>query len=169
MRLFIAINFDENIKDTLIELQSDLMRCGVDGNFTRAENLHMTLAFIGEYDDPEAVLEVMKKVPLRSFSIRIKDYRPFKDMYFADLEESEELRSYVNRLRAALLEEEIPFDRKKFVPHITLVRKAARTKMLPMPEFHESDTMRVNGISLMKSERGKHGMIYTEIGYATAF
>ena len=168
MRLFIAINFDENIKDTLIELQSDLMQSGISGNFTRLENLHMTLAFIGEYDDPKAVLDVMKKVPLRSFTISIKDYRPFKDMYFADISESQELHSYVKRLRAALLDNEIPFDRKKFLPHVTLVRNSKRSEILPMPVFSESDSMRVRGISLMKSERAKHGMKYTEIGYVTA-
>ena len=168
MRLFIAINFDKNIKDALIELQSDLMQSGISGNFTRPENLHMTLAFIGEYDDPEAVLDVMRKVPLRSFSISIKDYRPFKDMYFADISESEELHHFVKQLRATLLDNEIPFDRKKYIPHVTLVRNAKRSTILPMPEFTETDSMRVNGISLMKSERGKHGMIYTEIGYVTA-
>ena len=169
MRLFIAINFDENFKDALTGIQDDLMRCGVEGNYTREENLHMTLAFIGEFDDPEAVLEVMKKVPLRGFSIKLNDYRPFRDMYFAEIEDNEDLRNYVKRLRAALLEEEIPFDRKKFMPHVTLVRKATRTKKIPMPEFDGEEAMRVKGISLMKSERGKHGMIYTEIGYATAF
>ncbi len=169
MRLFIAINFDENIKDALAEMQDDLMQCGIEGSYTVAENLHMTLAFIGEYDDPEGVLEIMKNVPLRSFSIKLKGYRPFKDMYFADIEENDDLRAYVKRLRAALLDNDIPFDRKKFVPHVTLVRRATRTKPVPLPEFNEPETMRVHGISLMKSERGKHGMIYTEIGYATAF
>lgn len=169
MRLFIAICFDENMLDALTEIQDDLMRCGVKGNYTSRENLHMTLAFIGEYDDPEQIEEVMKKLPLRSFSIKLKGYRPFKDMFFADLEENESLHDYVKRLRKALLDEEIPFDRKKFLPHVTLVRKADRTKgNIFLPEFQESESMRVNGISLMKSERGKHGMIYTEIGYVRA-
>lgn len=169
MRLFIAICFDENMLDSLTEIQDDLMRCGVKGNYTLRENLHMTLAFIGEYDDPEQIVEVMQKIPLRSFSVKLSGFRPFKDMYFADLEENENLKDYVKRLRKALLDEEIPFDRKKFVPHVTLVRKANRTTgSILLPEFQESDSMRVNGISLMKSERGKHGMIYTEIGYVRA-
>lgn len=169
MRLFIAINFEEDFRDALIDIQDDLMRCGVEGNYTAPENLHMTLAFIGEWDDPEGVLEVMKSVPMRSFSIVLKGYGPFKDMIFADIEENEDLRAYVKRLRTALTENEIPFDRKKFLPHVTLVRKAHRVKGAPLPEFDEAETMRVRGISLMKSERGIHGMVYTEIGYATAF
>lgn len=170
MRLFIAICFDENMLDSLVEIQDDLVRSGVKGNYTPRENLHMTLAFIGEYDDPEQIEEVMRNVPLRSFSVKLSGYQPFKDMFFANFEENENLRDYVKRLRKALLDEEIPFDRKKFLPHVTLVRRAECTKDKSLlPEFQESEPMRVNGISLMKSERGKHGMVYTEIGYVRAF
>ena len=101
--------------------------------------------------------------------MKLNGFRPFKDMFFADFEENENLRDYVKRLRKALLDEGIPFDRKKCLPHVTLVRKADCTKEKAfMPEFQESDPMRVNGISLMKSERGQHGMVYTEIGYVRA-
>ena len=169
MRLFIAICFDENMMDSLVEIQDDLMRCGVEGNYTPRENLHMTLAFIGDYDDPEQVTEVIQKVPFRSFSVKLSGYAPFKDMIFANFEDNENLRDYVKRLRKALLDEEIPFDRKKFLPHVTLTRKAECTKGKAfLPEFQDSESMRVNGISLMKSERGKHGMVYTEIGYVRA-
>ncbi len=169
MRLFIAICFDENMLDSLTEIQDDLLRSGVKGHYTPRENLHMTLAFIGDYDDPEQIVEVMQKVPLRTFSIKLGGFGPFRDMFFAELEANENLRDYVKRLRAALLEEGIPFDRKKFLPHVTLIRKAdcTRGKEL-LPEFQESEPMRVNGISLMKSERGRHGMVYTEIGYVRA-
>ena len=169
MRLFIAICFDENMLDALTEIQDDLRKCGVRGGFTPRENLHMTLAFIGDYDDPEQVVEVMQKVPLRSFSVKLSGYRPFKDMIFAELEENADLRDYVKRLRSALLDEEISFDRKKFMPHVTLIRRAECTKGKAfLPEFTDGESMRVSGISLMKSERGKHGMIYTEIGYVRA-
>ena len=67
------------------------------------------------------------------------------------------------------LDEEIPFDRKKFLPHVTLTRKAECTKGKAfLPAFQDSESMRVNGISLMKSERGKHGMVYTEVDYVRA-
>ena len=76
----------------------------------------------------------------------------------------------MKRLRAALLDEEIPFDRKKFLPHVTLIRKADCTKGKAfLPEYLGGVSMKVNGISLMKSERGRHGMVYTEIGYVRAF
>jgi 2'-5' RNA ligase len=170
MRLFIAINFDEKMTDALIEMQDDLMRCGVNGNFTREENLHMTLVFIGESDEAEKIEDIMRDVPLRSFTIKVSGMRRFKDMVFANVVENPDLNDYVKRLRHALSDNDISFDRKKFMSHITLVRRASGAKEIPMQsDENVEELMRVNGISLMKSEQGKHGMVYTEIGYVRAF
>ena len=71
------------------------------------------------------------------------------------------LMSVVRRIRRALAESEIPFDRKRFSPHITLIRKASGK----MPGIQvQPVTMTVSTISLMRSDRGRNGMIYTELG-----
>ena len=167
MRLFIAIILDENMTDALIEMQDDLMRSGIKGHFTRPENLHMTLAFIGENDEPEKIEEIMRDVPLRSFSIKVSGTRLFMDMVFANVLDNPDLHDYVKRLRRALSDNDIVFDRKKFMSHITLVRRASGNREFPIQTDAEiEETMRVKGISLMKSEQGKHGMIYTGLGAA---
>ena len=48
MRLFIAINLSDAMKDSLISTQNALYDRGVRGNYTPEENQHLTLAFIGE-------------------------------------------------------------------------------------------------------------------------
>ncbi len=61
----------------------------------------------------------------------------------------------------ALAANEIPVDRKRFLPHITLIRKASRDAAgIPITP----ETMTVRTISLMSSKRGRNGMIYTEVG-----
>ncbi|MDR1042323.1 MAG: RNA 2',3'-cyclic phosphodiesterase, partial [Clostridiales Family XIII bacterium] len=50
MRLFIAINFSEEIKDALCETIADLRDASRRGRYTHRDNLHLTLAFIGESD-----------------------------------------------------------------------------------------------------------------------
>ena len=60
MRLFIAIQFEDEILDALTDFQGDLNAQGVTGNYTKRENLHITLAFIGEYGNPDDVLEAME-------------------------------------------------------------------------------------------------------------
>lgn len=63
MRLFIAINFNEDVIEDLVRLQAEFKRCRVAGNFTKPENLHLTLVFIGEYGNPDDILDVMETVP----------------------------------------------------------------------------------------------------------
>ena len=48
MRLFYAITFDENVRRKLAGIQDALRVQAVRGNFTLFENLHLTVAFIGE-------------------------------------------------------------------------------------------------------------------------
>ena len=75
-----------------------------------------------------------------------------------------ELENYVRRLRKALSDHGIPFDRKKFSPHITLIRKVSfRNGSLELPESLSKLPVGINKVSLMRSERGKKGMIYTEL------
>ncbi|MBP3802670.1 MAG: hypothetical protein J6I76_02050 [Oribacterium sp.] len=80
MRLFIAININENVKYALLKMQNDLKRCGIKGSFTREENLHMTLAFIGENDDPGKIEKIMRNVSFKAFPIRLSGFRLFKDI-----------------------------------------------------------------------------------------
>ena len=60
MRLFIAIQLSGEIRNGLSAVRTYLKDHGVRGNYTKTENLHLTLAFIGEYSDPDFVLEVLR-------------------------------------------------------------------------------------------------------------
>ena len=165
MRLFIAIRLSDEIKSGLAEIQSFLRNRGVSGTFTKLENLHMTLAFIGEYAVPEDVLDAMRGVPFEPFSIWLDGFGSFGDLYWCGIEEQEALSAYVKRLRRALAENGIPFDRKKFSPHITLIRKASFDKNRGFPGVTVPDaSMEADRVSLMRSDRTKSGMVCTEIG-----
>ena len=164
MRLFIAIQLNDEMKDALTRLQKQLQRQGVRGNFTRRENLHLTLAFIGEYPDPYDVKDVMDTIDFEPFDISLDGMGSFGSLWWMGLASGDELKSLAKHLRHALADAGIPYDRKKFSPHITLVRKPT---IRAIPEEVLADlpraSMLVDHISLMRSERGKHGMIYTEL------
>lgn len=166
MRLFIAIQLDDNIKEALTAMQAQLRSRRVGGNYTKIENLHLTLAFIGEYGAPDRVLDVMRTVPFVPFQISLDGFGCFGDLYWCGLAQQNELTAYVRHLRRALAEADIPFDRKRFSPHITLLRKASVDRLpgIAVPET----SMTAERVSLMRSERGKNGMIYTELGTADA-
>ena len=160
MRLFIAIRLSDAMKDALTAAQDEMYAHGVRGNFTTRENMHLTLAFIGEYPDKEQVMDALLSVSFSSFSICLKGMGCFRDLWWAGMEESAPLTAVVRRIRRALAENEIPFDKKRFSPHITLIRKATGT----MPGIQiDTVSISVKSILLMRSDRGKRGMIYTAV------
>lgn len=165
MRLFIAIRFDDEVVDALTRFQGVMKKQGVTGRYTPRENMHLTLAFIGEYSDPDAVLEAMEQVEFRPMQICLEGVGWFDDLFWVGLKENPQLTDYVKKLRHQLAEVGIPFDRKKFSPHITLIRKYAcsggKKSAIPSPP---GGSMTATEVSLMRSDRGKNGMIYTEVG-----
>ena len=163
MRLFIAINVTPEVKNTLKTAQDSWKAKGIRGNFTPEENLHLTLAFIGEYPDPDEILDVMESVQSKPFTMRIDGFGNFDDLWWAGIEPSMALTKTVSEVRRILAGHRIPYDNKRFTPHITLVRKAIFPKDFPVLDI-QPVTMLVDHISLMRSDRGKHQMIYTEMG-----
>lgn len=164
MRLFIAIPLNGEMLQAALAVQGEFARRGVRGNYTPAENMHLTLTFIGEYPEPEDVLQVMDGIAFPPVSLKLEGLGTFGDLWWLGLRRNEALEGYVKRLRHALAGAGIPFDRKRFTPHITLLRRAelpprARTEV-PVP----AACMRAERAVLMRSDRGKNGMIYTPIG-----
>lgn len=164
MRLFIAIRFTGKMKKALTDLEKNLKRQGVSGNFTDEDNLHLTLAFIGESDEAARISRILRSVPIGNMSLSFSRLGNYGNLYWIGLQSSPELRAYVNELRNALAENGIPFDRRPFRPHITLVRRASVRKK---PEIRiPAVRMTVRSVSLMKSERIDGRMRYTEIASA---
>ena len=127
MKLFIAIRLSDEMKKALAACIRDLKKQGVKGRFVPVENMHLTLAFIGEYDDPAYVKRVIDSIPEPRFRLSLSGCGNFGDLLWAGVKENGELEGYVKNLRAALRNADIPFDDKKFVPHITIARRV-RTK-----------------------------------------
>ncbi len=161
MRLFIAIRLSDEMKKALVACMHDLKKQGVEGNYVPAQNLHMTLAFLGEYDDPAKVKDVIRKVPLPEFRLSLSEKGNFGNILWAGVKGNQKLKTYVKDLRAALAEEGIPFDREKFVPHITLIRKVSAKK--PYQVHLPKADMTVKKASLMRSEQKNGKMVYKEL------
>ena len=165
MRLFLALRFDDDTIDELIRLQGTMRNAGIEGHFVPQENLHMTLLFIGEYKNPDDVLDLLEEIRFKPFHMRMNRIEKYRDLYTVAFSVNNELDAYVRRIRRALGDGGVPFDRKKFYPHVTMVRKAScKTDHPNLPEGLSDMDIEVSRVSLMRSEQGKNGMIYTEIG-----
>ena len=166
MRLFLAVQLRNEMKKAIISAQNKLKQNKVNGRYTDIQNLHLTLAFIGEYGNTDNVLEAMEQVHFESFQLKLGGHiGSFGDLLWAGLEQSDELEKLARQLRHFLAEYHIPFDKKKFNPHITLLRNAVIPTYADISSINiDKFSMTVSEVSLMRSEHGKHGMIYTEIG-----
>ena len=169
MRLFIAIQLNDEARESVRETQAAFRRQGVRGNYTAAENLHLTLAFIGEYGDPDSVLDAMETVRFSPFSLTMEKTGCFGDLWWTGFADSKPLDDLVRNLRHALADAGIPYDKKKFKAHCTILRRAAYAKSGNLPRIDAAPvSMRAERISLMLSTRGRYGMIYTELGSVEA-
>src|SRR5262245_29760731 len=61
LRTFIALELEKGVRDRLVSLQETFARTGADVKWTEADNLHMTLLFLGEVDERE-VIDVCRAV-----------------------------------------------------------------------------------------------------------
>ncbi len=162
MRLFIAIQLSEEMKSSIISIMHELKKAGVKGRYVPVRNLHLTLAFLGETDAVGCaqVQEAMKTVSFKSFRLSLSEAGNFGDLLWIGLKGNQGLAGLVRDLRTALDAAGISYDRKKFQPHITIIRKAVgnwrNLKVNP-------EGMMVKKISLMKSEMKDGQRVYTEL------
>lgn len=163
MRLFIAIDFSQIIKNELEETMSELKRQGMTGNYIDPESTHLTLAFLGETKTEKAqeIAEILRSLPVPHMQISFSSLGHFGDLYWIGVQENPVLKKYVSDLRKALDNAGISYDRKPFRPHVTIVRRA-HVKEKPAVAFPEQE-MDVSEVLLMRSDRINGRMKYTPI------
>jgi len=164
MRIFVGLQPSDSFRNALFTLQNQLRDAGVTGRFLEPDNLHMTLAFIGEWPDDITHLlpGVEKPFPLR---LTHPGIFPEAKVLWAGVKPSAELNLLARRVRSNLSASGIPFDPKPFVPHITLARKPSVPNGLNLSEISVPSTlMTVTDVCLYRSDRGENGMKYTVIG-----
>ena len=167
MRLFIAINFDDAAVAEMLAVQ-DRLRAYGSGNFTREENLHLTLAFLGEVDaaDLDEVKACMDEITMRRLRLdfsRVGCFRRDSELWWIGAEENKVLSGIQRRLVNALKDAGLPVDDKRFKPHITLAREMNVGKLSTEDLLPEPFSTEVDAISLMLSERINGKLTYTEI------
>ena len=124
MRLFISAPFSPQTLDALEQTQALLRANGVNGSFVPRRNLHMTLAFLGEVASAAPALAALEAVPFPRIDAEFVSVTQLRDLLFCELRVQKAFADSVGALRDVLEARNIPFDRKPFRPHITLVRRA---------------------------------------------
>lgn len=167
-RLFSAI-----IPPAQIARRLALMGGGIPGaRWVEAENLHLTLRFIGEVDARAAgqAHEALLEVRFAPFDIQLRGVAAFGDrkprLLYVGVEPCEELQALYARINAAHARSGLAAPKeRRYVPHVTLARLKnpprdrlggfiAANNILALPPF------RVEQFMLMSSHRGANGASY---------
>ena len=161
VRLFIAIPFPPELCDRLTDVQAQLRAQGIQGNYSRRENFHLTLAFLGETSRQRDIQRAMAAASDAAFPITIGGLGHFGDLFWAGIRPSPALSSLAGALQGRLRELGFPLERRPFRPHITLVREANPPRLPPvrLPET----SMLVDRMVLMESSRIQGRLTYTPL------
>ena len=149
MRLFIALELDNDIKDKIDKIQNDLSQLGVKGNFTRKENLHITLAFIGDCDINTAnkIVQVLDKIDNKSFDMIFENFDFFGEILYLDVLNNNEFKQLAYKIRTELNQNNICFDKKPTKAHITLVRKISLPYNLDIKKYGKDISIQAKNVS----------------------
>lgn len=165
VRLFVAVCFPDSFLDVLEDCQRSLRRTGAQGNprWSKRDNLHLTLAFVGERQEAESAIKALDVVRFSPFRLRVGDLMKFGDTLTLGIRDGGECRKLALAVRSALDDAGIPYDKKPPVPHITLARRYAA----PLPDSASlivpDSTARVPSFRLMLSDLTPTGAVYTPL------
>ena len=165
MRLFIAILPDAPVRSALAEGQDCLRRRAIKGSFPHREDLHLTLAFLGETENVTGAKAALAKCRFSPFDLTLTGSGGnFGELWWAGIAESRPLAALAEELARALAAEGFRLEERPFLPHITLAR---HLKTIDPPELIlPRRTMTVTAVRLMASEPNQKGPRYREIARA---
>lgn len=137
MRAFVALPLPEDVLESVERLQSDLSV----GRLVPPENLHVTLAFLGDLEPgvAEEVHEALCEVEAAPVDLTLRGVDVFGAdapyLVHAGVEPTTALKALRAKVYSAVREVGVELSRKRFRPHVTLARFPKR-----MPQ-HELDRL----------------------------
>ena len=174
-RLFIALNIPRDIKEKIIYLRNSAVINPQDYRWETIEKLHLTLKFIGEVED-QFVVQIKNAISFipnyKAFNCGLSKFGFFYSgkipkILWLGLKINEEIFDLVKRLDEELVKFGITEEKRKFKPHLTIMRVRKKLNKnfincfenckLPETEFT------ANSVSLIKSELHSDSSRYTEI------
>ena len=168
MRLFIAINFPDEVKSVITKIRDDIKASAFCGNFTVDANLHLTLVFLGECDRQQAgsVKAVMDEIKFPEFALMLEKVGYFKrdggNTWWIGLKDNKPLSDLQADLSGRLQRRGFMLENRRYVPHVTIGREVKAPTDFIKPDVRQV-SFNVTSIELMLSERINGKLVYTPV------
>lgn len=164
MRLFIGVPVAGAARRRAAEVQDLLRGLGVKGNYARPENLHVTLAFLGEQPDISRAAEALASLSAEPGELRFTGLGTFpkNGVIFLAPENDAPLRKAAEALAPRLRAAGIRPEDRPFRAHLTLCRSCGHIPPV-LPEFPPIP-LSMEEIILYESHRVDGILTYTPRG-----
>lgn len=187
MRLFVALDLDDAIRDRIRLFMDGVRGFAPDVRWVRPESLHVTLKFIGEKpaETVEQIKTALSAIQANAIPITIQGYGFFPTsksprVFWIGVQAGMELANLAKSVDEATSTLGIPREDHAFTPHLTLARAGSgaprrqksdtpnrnfqrlqeKLAALSTPEF---GTMTAREFFLYQSELGRGGSRYNKI------
>jgi 2'-5' RNA ligase len=178
LRCFIAIELPPELKESIHGLTGGLRSSGARAKWVLAENLHLTLKFLG--NTPEEMIDEVKEGMARAsaghdaVTLVFRGAGAFPDIrrprvVWVGVEDSGVLSALQRDMEEAMAALGFAPDGRDYSPHLTIGRIKSQGGLMRLRGELEAlgdtvfGTARVSGVSLMKSELGPAGARYERL------
>ena len=165
MRLFIAAELPQHMREALAETSASLRGC-VSGRYVGSDLFHVTLAFLGSVEGARVprCIDALERgcaghAPFGAALGELGSFgRRSKATLWQGFEDAGGFAELATDIRASLEREGFEFDAKKFLPHVTLMRAVDLTAgSLPMPHLACG---RIDAVTLFSSDLSGASPVY---------
>ena len=123
MRVFIAIDLPENVREEIRKIQEKLPE--FQGKLTEKENIHLTLKFLGEIESIDLINRKLGLIKFRKFKIRIDKIGVFSENFVRIVwlgvdSKCKELWGLQKEIDSKL--KDLFVEERRFMGHITIAR-----------------------------------------------
>jgi 2'-5' RNA ligase len=164
MRCFIAAWPDEPTRIALSSVSDDVRQRIEHRRVSRPDDLHLTLAFIGDLADDVAfdLSDAIAKLRFTPFAWQLDTLGFFKEagvVWIGALETPKPLANLADRVRALLDQMSVAYDPRPLAPHVTLLRGVksfAAERVAPI-------RWRIDSIALYRSDTARQASRYVRV------
>lgn len=165
MRCFVAAWPDEPARLALASLSDDVRQRTEHRRATHADDLHLTLAFIGDLTDEVAfdLADAVAKLRFKPFGWQLDTLGFFEEASVvwvgAAADRPKPLVDLADRVRALLDQMNVAYDRRPLTPHVTLLRgvkRFAAQRVAPI-------LWRIESIALYRSAPARQASRYARV------